>query len=318
MARFTCSVPVLREHSWRIVESDELIPGDVIDVSDLHLLPCDALLVDGDCIVNESMLTGESIPISKTTATDFAVRKLDISAHDLPVDVSKHVLFCGTKIVRARPGEYEWIENDIDRTVATVIRTGFNTTKGSLVRSMLFPRPNKFKFYRDSFYFIGVLAMIAIIGFLASVVKFIHLGVPVWLMVVRALDLITIVVPPALPATMTVGMSFALARLREKRIFCTSPPRINVSGKINCVCFDKTGTLTEEGLDVLGVRQMDMGTTLFQDLVKSAELINSEPTEQSLIQAMATCHSLKHVHGELVGDPLDLKMFEFTGWVLTE
>jgi len=33
---------------------------------------------------------------------------------------------------------------------------------------------------------------------------------------------------------------------------------------------------------------------------------------------MATCHSLRLVEDELIGDPLDLKMFEFTGWVFEE
>lgn len=71
--------------------------------------------------------------------------------------------------------------------------------------------------------------------------------------IVRALDLITIVVPPALPATLTIGTSFALTRLKKKNIYCISPQRVNICGKLDVVCFDKTGTLTEDGLDVLGV-----------------------------------------------------------------
>lgn len=54
---------------------------------------------------------------------------------------------------------------------------GFNTTKGSLVRSMLFPKPMGFKFYRDSIRFILVLAGLAGVGFCASAVQFIRLGV---------------------------------------------------------------------------------------------------------------------------------------------
>lgn len=49
-------------------------------------------------------------------------------------------------------------------------------------------------------------------------------------------------------------LGFFLFRLKKKSIFCISPPKINVSGKVNIMCFDKTGTLTEEGLDTLGVR----------------------------------------------------------------
>jgi cation-transporting ATPase 13A3/4/5 len=66
--------------------------------------------------------------------------------------------------------------------------------------------------------------------------------------------LITIAVPPALPAAMSCGMIFAINRLKKRNIFCISPPRINVAGHIETFVFDKTGTLTEEGLSVLGFR----------------------------------------------------------------
>jgi cation-transporting P-type ATPase 13A2 len=60
--------------------------------------------------------------------------------------------------------------------------------------------------------------------------------------------LITIAVPPALPAAMSIGVAFAVQRLRRAQIFCISPPRVNVSGMIQLMVFDKTGTLTEDGL----------------------------------------------------------------------
>ena len=73
--------------------------------------------------------------------------------------------------------------------------------------------------------------------------------------IIRALDIITIVVPPALPAAMTVGTVYAQSRLRKQHIYCISPPRINVCGKLKLICFDKTGTLTEDGLDLWGVTE---------------------------------------------------------------
>ena len=61
--------------------------------------------------------------------------------------------------------------------------------------------------------------------------------------ILRALDIITIVVPPALPAAMTVGTVYAQNRLKKAGIFCISPPRINVCGKLKCICFDKVITM---------------------------------------------------------------------------
>jgi cation-transporting P-type ATPase 13A2 len=85
--------------------------------------------------------------------------------------------------------------------------------------------------------------------------------------IVRALDLITIIVPPALPATLTIGTSFALSRLRKQGIYCISPNRVNVAGTVDVMCFDKTGTLTEEGLDVLGARSVNRDTNTYSPIV---------------------------------------------------
>ncbi|KAI1850453.1 hypothetical protein JX265_013415 [Neoarthrinium moseri] len=329
ISRFECDVRVLRNGFWANVCSSDLVPGDVYEVSDpsLSQFPSDSLLLSGDCIVNESMLTGESVPVSKIPATDETLSSMGLGAATVSPETARHFLFCGTKIIRARRpqdgGEDEGV------ALAMVVRTGFNTTKGSLVRSMLFPKPSGFKFYRDSFRYIAVMGCVALLGFVVSFVNFIRLGLAWHLIVVRALDLITIVVPPALPATLTIGTNFALSRLKKKQIFCISPQRVNVGGKLDVMCFDKTGTLTEEGLDVLGLRLVSRSTKKFDEMVSKASSLvrptDYETTPQNLhdssraaLFTMATCHSLRSVDDELVGDPLDLKMFEFTGWSFEE
>ena len=153
-------------------------------------------------------------------------------------EVAKHFLFSGTKIIRARRPQDG--QDDEAVALAIVIRTGFDTTKGALVRSMLFPKPSGFKFYKDAFRYISVMAGVAGVGFIASFINFVRLKVIIrldiclrsdalqlaWhLIIVRALDLITIVVPPALPATLSIGTNFAMSRLKKKNIFCISPQR---------------------------------------------------------------------------------------------
>jgi cation-transporting ATPase 13A2 len=61
VSRFECDVRVLRNGFWRFVSSGELVPGDIYELSDPNLtqFPADSILLSGDCIVNESMLTGE-------------------------------------------------------------------------------------------------------------------------------------------------------------------------------------------------------------------------------------------------------------------
>jgi len=130
-----------------------------------------------------------------------------------------------------------------------------------------------------------------------------------------------VVVPPALPATLSIGTSFALSRLRHSGIFCISPNRINVAGKINVCCFDKTGTLTEDGLDILGVRAVDRRSgTRFGELLDNVyDLPGPMGREKTgFLYALATCHQLKVVDGEVIGDPLDVKMFQFSKWLIEE
>lgn len=124
--------------------------------------------------------------------------------------------------------------------------------------------------------------------------------------------MVTIALPPALPAAMTVGKLYGLVRLKNHRIFCMNSRVINVAGSVNCVCFDKTGTLTEDGLDMWGVVPVVNGT--LQEAVRDV----AELEIGGLVRGMAVCHSLTIISGVLSGDPLDVKMFEATGWILEE
>ena len=224
------------------VISTELVPGDVILVPDHGCqLLCDAVLLEGQAIMDESMLTGESVPVTKTS--------LPRQPHDTKYHSKHHeknTLKCGTKVIQTR--KYK------DQTVkAIVIRTGFNTTKGDLVRSILYPPPVDFQFEKDSHKFIATLAGIAGIGMIYTLVRMIIEEESTKDIIFESVDLITIVVPPALPAAMTIGIVLANRRLVPKNIFCISPRTINVAGAVDCCCFDKTGTITEDGMDMWGV-----------------------------------------------------------------
>ncbi|KAJ2617335.1 hypothetical protein EV177_000584 [Coemansia sp. RSA 1804] len=342
MVIHTCPVTVLRGGDWLQVASECLVPGDIIDLgsSKLSTLPCDAVVLEGDCIVNESMLTGESVPEFKyplEKRSEF-FSKIDMAACTFKPFISRHMVFAGTRLVRVRKTESAYgcmateTPQENMRATAMVLRTGFCSTKGGLVRSILFPRPTKFQFYRDAFRFVGILAVVAVIGFAVNTVNLHSLGVSASTIAIKALDLITVVVPPALPASMSIGMAFAVRRLSKKGIFCISPSRINVASKVAVICFDKTGTLTEEGLDLLGIGVSDRSRCQFlplcsevSELVGLTSKFQDEKTTTcadvagiNILEAIASCHSLQLVDNQLVGDPLEIKMFEFSGWKMYE
>ena len=283
--------------------------------------------------MNESMLTGESIPVVKneipsgnhSVASECDQKSNRLSEEDQaspdsrqqqneeslvynPEKHKNHTLYAGTKVIQTRTLGRE-------KVLAMVSRTSFNTSKGRLVLSILYPKPTSFRFYRDSWNFIGVLSILAFIGFGFTVYALLKHHTSPYLIVVRGMSLITIIVPPALPVAMTMGIAFAIVRLKKQKVFCTSPPRINIAGKLKMMCFDKTGTLTEDGLDFYGTRPCVRGnnSAKFLDLSTHCATLPLE-----IQRSMAACHGLIWLGDRLIGDPLEVKIFEATGWTLIE
>jgi len=297
------------ELTFSEIAFDDLVPGDVLEIPKQGCqILVDAVLISGNCIVNEAMLTGESAPVTKTPLPTTNGVCYSIQDH------SRHTLFCGTEVVQTR-----FYGNQ--KVLAVVVRTGFSTSKGELVRSILYPKPVDHKFNKDAGAFLLFLAGIAMIGFVYTIVVMARRGYGVGKILLRSLDLVTIVVPPALPAAMTVGIIHAQSRLKRSNIFCISPKLINVCGSLNTVCFDKTGTLTEDGLDLRSVHPVDglPSSRIFLSSVHaSRDGVIDLADDSPILAAMATCHSLTVIDSKLVGDPLDIRMFEGTGWSLDE
>merc|ERR1711892_456657 len=297
--------------SHQVISSD-LVPGDIIVVPDHGCqLLCDAVLLEGQAIMDESMPTGESVPVTKTSlAKHPATTIYNGKEHE------KHTLKCGTKVIQTR--KYK------DQVVcAVVLRTGYSTTKGALVRSILYPPPVDFQFEKDSYKFIGILASIALMGMGYTMVRMAIAEESFHDVVFEVFDLITIVVPPALPAAMTIGIVLANQRLIPKNICCISPRTINVAGSVDCTCFDKTGTITEDGMDMWGALPVQNGLASFhgdggKEVIWEGAVqdISCMDSDSLMVLGMATCHELNIIGGEMRGDPLDEKMFSSTGWQL--
>lgn len=125
------SVEVIREGIQVSICSTELVPGDVLVLprhSSGLMLECDAVLMTGSCIVDESMLTGESVPVPKMALVE------NSNSTYSPVVHKSNTLFSGTRVLTAAASATECAQ-----VKAVVVRTGFSTAKGELARSILFP-----------------------------------------------------------------------------------------------------------------------------------------------------------------------------------
>ena len=288
LATYTCEIDVLRNGERETVNSSYLVPGDVIFIQKDKVLPCDCILLSGFALMDETMLTGESQPVLKECLPEINSK---YSQEKL------YTLSAGTKVVTS---------GGVDNKdpVAIITSTGFNTAKGELVRSILFPKPNRFKFERDGLIFVLIMFCMALIGFFIAIRPLMTGGYVPGDFIIKLLDLVTIAVPPALPLTMSIGIGYSLGRLKTNKITCISQPAINASGRVSVICFDKTGTLTTDFMKLKGVHEYDLGT----------KVENFKDFNLNVQKCLSVCHSLTLYEDQFLGDPQEIAMLQAVGW----
>ena len=331
MAKYSCNVNVKRKNSnnesyFTLINSRNLVPGDLFEVQTEGLaMPCDCILLNGSVIINEAMLTGESTPIIKNQ-----IQKIE--SHFNLEEEKKNFLFAGTKVIQKRTNQVN------EKVLALVYKTGFNTSKGNLIRSIIYPKNIDIKFKQDSIKYIYLMGCLSIIGFSISIPFLKNAGQSTSEIIKKCLDLITTAVPPSLPACLGIGISYAVNRLKSQNIICINRDRVNLLGKINTIVFDKTGTLTEDHLDIHGFRPIKVKSNefVFDSFLKdpkknSLNAFNyykekktsnkknlNNDLNQLFIECLASCHSATLVNNNLIGDPIDVKMFQASDWNLFE
>ena len=133
---------------------------------------------------------------------------------------------------------------------AIVTKTGYQTTKGGMIREIMYPKEFEFTMAKDAMYYIAGMLVLTIISACFFVPKLNSLGFSFEDIFFRIADILTTSIPPCLPAILTSCILFSIKRLGTKSIYCISPNRIIVCGRIQTVVFDKTGTLTDQNLSI--------------------------------------------------------------------
>ncbi|KAI8905470.1 hypothetical protein EDD86DRAFT_193919 [Gorgonomyces haynaldii] len=296
-------IHVHRQNKWQEIMSDQLLPGDICSIQrhEENPVPADILLLHGTCIANEAMLSGESTPQLKES--------IELREDDDIFKISQdkeHVLFGGTKILQVQPPSKQFLQTPNDGCLGVVLRSGFATQQGKLVRTIIYATERVTANNLESLFFILFLLFFAMMA-----------SWYVWTtgsqeddrdhskLLLHCIMIITSVVPTELPMELSMAVNNALMTLSQAFVYCTEPFRIPFAGRIDVACFDKTGTLTAENLIVEGISLKDKKTVLPP---------SEAPADTKYV--LATAHALVLLDDQVIGDPMEKNTVESIDWHL--
>jgi H+-transporting ATPase len=213
--RLALKAKILRDGIWTVKDSREVVPGDIISIGLGDLVPADAKVIQGSVSVDQSTLTGESLPVNVGQSG---------------------VLYSSSLIQRGD-------------AVALVVNTGQNTLFGKTAELVKTARPKSHQeelmlsLVKYSMYFsIGLLVLVIVDAF------FVH----ALLLTTVTFSLIFLIaaIPAAMPAVFSIVLTVGSTNLASKGILVTRLDSIEDAASLEVLCLDKTGTVTQNMLSV--------------------------------------------------------------------
>ena len=269
---------VLRNGQVTAVSSLDLVPGDLVLLEAGSLVPADLRLVESHTLrIEESSLTGESVPVDKTIQP--------IKQEELPLGDQTNLAFKGTLVINGR-GK------------GIVTATGMKTEIGKIA-SMLQEEESVTPLQKRMGDFGKKLTILIIIICIVLFGMGLLRGEAPMEMLLLAISLAVAAIPEALPALITVALAQGAKRLVKKNALIRKLPAVETLGSVTYICSDKTGTLTMNRMKVVEVEPFEHQ----QDWKYTTNLLET---------GMALNHDVrKNNEGTLVGDPTEIALVEY-------
>ena len=220
-SRLALNASVRRDGAWKTVPAAELVPGDLVKLSLGGVVAADVKLTGGEVLLDQSTLTGESVPI----------------------EAGPGVLTFAGALVRRGEAEAE--------VTATGTRTKFGRTAELVRTAHVVSSQQKavLRVVRNLAAFNGVVILM-----LVAYAYFLKL--PLAEIIPLVLTAILASIPVALPATFTLAAALGARALAKRGVLPTRLSSVDEAGTTDVLCADKTGTLTQNALTVTSVRPM--------------------------------------------------------------
>ncbi len=300
------SALVIRDGREKNIFSRNLVPGDIIKLSTGDLVPADSRIIDQvNLQANESIITGESLPVYKTTDL---IKKTNPALGE-----RKNMLFSGTTIVKGR-------------CTVVVTLTGPHTEIGKIASMVqeqeeLTPLQIELKTVGKK---VGIICLaVSIIVFLSGILK----GNSVVQMLLVAVALAVASIPEGLPAIVTVSLALGVQRMAKNNAIVRRLSSVETLGSVSVICTDKTGTLTE---NKMMVRRIYTGLNENKDYNSFIEKYNktdkssfkktldvknldSRGSLKILLENAMLCNDAHYIdkeNGRITGDPTEVALIE--------
>src|ERR1039457_465830 len=220
-SRLALNASVRRDGAWKTVAATELVPGDSVKLSLGGVVAADVKLTAGEILLDQSMLTGESVPIEAGPGLQ---------------------TFAGALV---RRGEA------VAEVTATGTRTKFGRTAELVRTAHVVSSQQKavLRVVRNLAAFNGVV-IVMLVGYAY------FLKMPFAEIVPLVLTAILASIPVALPATFTLAAALGARTLAKRGVLPTRLSAVDEAGTTDVLCVDKTGTLTQNALTVTAVHAM--------------------------------------------------------------
>jgi len=217
-SRLALNASVKRDGEWKAVPAMELVPGDVIKLSLGGVVAADVRLMGGEILLDQSTLTGESVPIEAGVGVQ---------------------AYAGALV---RRGEA------VAEVTATGVRTKFGRTAELVRTAHVVSTQQKavLRVVRNLAAFNGVVIVILVIYARSLKMPFAEI-IPLVLTAVLAS------IPVALPATFTLAAALGARALAKLGVLPTRLSAVDEAASMDVLCADKTGTLTQNALKVTSV-----------------------------------------------------------------
>ena len=256
---------VLRDGKVQVIPSREVVPGDVLILEAGDKVSCDGILVEVyGLMVDESTLTGESVPVTKTPSIGGA-----------PSD--ENMVFMGTAVTKGR-------------AKVLVTSTGVNTKLGQIATKIKEVKKDRtpLEVQLDvlgrvlGFIFVLVCAVILIMGLIR--------GIPFQEMFLTSISLAVAAIPEGLPAVVTIVLALGVAEMARRRAVVRNLPAVETLGSVTVICTDKTGTLTQNRMTLVEI---------YTDAIHiSGENLNIHSVPYEIQRAMVLCNDANKDSGD--------------------